>query len=123
VREEQRRRSEARTGTLTFLAGVWLIAAPPLLDFQAAQHVFRPYWVSLALAVVIMLAGMLRAVAPLDVPWLRTVNIGLAAALVAAAFLVRADVSSVVQINQIVIGTMIALVSLVVAIDAGKWLG
>lgn len=123
MREEQRRRSEARTGTLTFLAGVWLIAAPPLLDFQAAQHVFRPYWVSLTLAVVIMLAGMLRAVAPLDVPWLRTVNIGLAAALVAAAFLVRADVSSVVQINQIVIGTMIALVSLVVAIDAGKWLG
>lgn len=102
---------------------MWLIAAPPLLDFQAAQHVFRPYWVSLTLAVVIMLAGMLRAVAPLDVPWLRTVNIGLAAALVAAAFLVRADVSSVVQINQIVIGTMIALVSLVVAIDAGKWLG
>ncbi|MFS8102172.1 hypothetical protein LFM09_34120 [Lentzea alba] len=123
MREEQRCRSEARTGTLTFLAGVWLIAAPPLLDFQAAQHVFRPYWTSLGLAVVIMLAGMLRAVAPLDVPWLRTVNIGLAAALVAAAFLARADVSSVVQINQIVIGTMIALVSLVVAIDAGKWLG
>lgn len=102
---------------------MWLIAAPPLLDFQAAQQVFRPYWVSLVLAVVIMLAGMLRTVAPLDVPWLRTVNIGLAAALVASAFLVRADVSSVVQINQIVIGTMITLVSLVVAVDAGKWLG
>ncbi len=75
------------------------------------------------LAVVIMLAGMLRALAPLDVPWLRTVNIGLAAALVAAAFFGRADVSSVVQINQIVVGAAIALVSLVVAIDAGKWLG
>lgn len=102
---------------------MWLIAAPPLLDFQAAEHLFRPYWVPLVLAVVIMLAGMLRAVAPLDVPWLRTINIGLAAALVAAALLMGTDVSSVVQINQIVIGTMIALVSLVVAIDAGKWLG
>lgn len=123
MREEQRRRSEARTGTLTFLAGVWLIAAPPLLDFEAARHAFRSYWLPLVLAVVIMLAGMLRALAPLDVPWLRTVNIGLAAALVAAAFFGRADVSSVVQINQIVVGAAIALVSLVVAIDAGKWLG
>jgi hypothetical protein len=123
VREEQRRRSEARTGTLTFLAGVWLIAAPPLLDFEAAQHAFRPYWLPLVLAVVIMLAGMLRALAPLDVPWLRTVNIGLAAALVAAAFFVRADVSPVVQINQVVVGSAIALVSLVIAIDAGRWLG
>ncbi|PWK84818.1 hypothetical protein C8D88_10725 [Lentzea atacamensis] len=88
---------------------MWLIAAPLLFDFQAAEHHFRPYWVPLVLAVVIMLA--------------RTVNIGLAVALVAAAFLVRADVSSVVQINQIVTRTMIALVLLAVAIDAGKWLG
>lgn len=102
---------------------MWLVAAPPLFDFQAAQHVFRPYWVPLVLAVVIMLMGMLRAVAPLEVPYLRTVNIGFAAALVAAGFLMRTDVSSVVQINQIVVGTMIALVSLVVVIDAGKWLG
>ena len=100
-----------------------MIAAPPLLDFQAAQHAFRSYWVPLTLAVMIMLAGALRAVAPLDVPWLRMVNIGLAAALVAAAFLVRADVSSVVRINQIVVGATIVLVSLMVAIDAGKWLG
>ncbi|MDX8056630.1 hypothetical protein SK571_45300 [Lentzea sp. BCCO 10_0798] len=122
MREERRRQAEARAGTLTFLAGVWLVAAPPLLDFQASQHLFRPYWTPLGLAVVIMLAGMLRALAPLDVPGLRTVNIGLAATLVAAAF-VRADVSSVVQINQVVVGTAVALVSLVAAIDAGRWLG
>jgi hypothetical protein len=101
---------------------VWLVAAPPLLDFQASQHLFRPYWTPLGLAVVIMLAGMLRALAPLDVPGLRTVNIGLAATLVAVAF-VRTDVSSVVQINQVVVGTAVALVSLVAAIDAGRWLG
>lgn len=123
MHEEQRRRSEARTGALTFLAGVWLVLAPLLLDFDAARRAFRPYWVPLVLAVVIMMVGVLRALAPLDVPWLRTVNIGLAAALVVAAFLVRADVSSVVQINQIVVGAAVALVSLVVAIDAGRWLG
>lgn len=47
-------------------------------------------------------------------------NIVLAGTLVAAAFVVRADVSSVVQINQAVVG---AAVALVVAVDAGKWLG
>lgn len=123
MREERRRQAEARAGTLTFLAGVWLIAAPPLLDFQASQHLFRPYWIPLGLAVVIMLAGMLRALAILDVPGLRTVNIGLAGTLVVAAFAVRADVSSVVQINQVVVGAAVALVSLVVAVDGGRWLG
>ncbi|MEV6236643.1 hypothetical protein [Lentzea sp. NPDC051838] len=102
---------------------MWLVAAPPLLDFDASRLAFRPYWVPLSLAVVIMLAGMLRALAPLDVPWLRTFSIGLAVALVAVAFLVQTDVDSAVQINQIVVGAAIALVSLMVAIDGGKWLG
>lgn len=102
---------------------MWLIAAPLLLDFDAAQRAFRPYWIPLTLAVVIMLAGLLRALAPLDVPWLRTISIGLAAALVVAGFLARTDTSSIVQINQFVVGAVIALVSLVAAIDSGKWLG
>lgn len=97
--------------------------APPLLDFSASRNLFRPYWVPLALAVVIMLVGMLRALAPLEVPWLRTVNIVLGTALVAATFIVSADADTVVQINQAVVGGAIALVSLVVAIDGGKWLG
>jgi ABC-type cobalamin transport system permease subunit len=95
---------------------VWLIAAPPLLDFQASQHLFRPYWVPLGLAVVIMLAEMLRALAPLDVPGLRTVSTGLAVMLVVAAFAMRANVSSAVWINQAVVGAAVALVSLVVAV-------
>ncbi|MFJ8962567.1 hypothetical protein ACIRG5_24575 [Lentzea sp. NPDC102401] len=102
---------------------MWLIAAPPLLDFQASQHLFRPYWLPLGLAVLVMLAGMLRALAPLDVPGLRTVNIGLAGTLVVTAFLASTDVSQVVQINQVVVGAAVALVSLAAAIDAGRWLG
>ncbi len=100
-----------------------MIAAPPLLHFDAAQQAFRPYWAPMAIAVVIMLAGVLRAVAPLDVPWLRTVTVGLSAALVVGGFLFRAGVDSVVQINQILVGAAIAVVSLVVAIVAGDWLG
>lgn len=123
VLEEQRRRSEARTGTLTFLAGVWLVMAPPLLDFSASRNLFRPYWVPMGLAVVIMLVGVLRALAPLDVPGLRTASIALAAALVAVAFLLRGDADLAVQINQVTVGVAIALVSVVVAIDAGRWLG
>jgi hypothetical protein len=62
-------------------------------------------------------------VAPLDVPWLRTVSVGLAVALVVAAFVFRADASSIVQVNQIAVGSVIAAVTLLAAIDGGEWLG
>lgn len=123
VHYEQRRSAEARTGVLALLAGVWLIAAPPLLHLDSARHAFMPCWAPLVLAVVIMLAGLLRALAPLEVPWLRAVTIGLAASLVAAAFVPGTDVSSVVQINQVVVGAGIAVGSLVVAAVGGEWLG
>ena len=100
-----------------------MIAAPPLLDFEASQHLFRPYWLPLGLAVVVMLIGMVRALAPLDVPGLRTVSIGLAVSLVAAAFLVDAGISSAVLVNQVVAGAAVAVVSLVVAADGGRRLG
>lgn len=70
-----------------------------------------------------MPAGVLRAVAPLEVPRLWAVNIGLTAALVADAFLFRADVSSVLQINQIVVDAVVVAMSPVCAMDAGKRLG
>lgn len=108
---------------LTFLAGVWLVAAPPALHFEAAQHAFRPYWVPLVLAVVIMLAGLIRAVAPLDVPWLRAATIVLASSLVVTAFLFRDDADAAVQINQMAVGAGIVLASLAVVIVNGEWLG
>lgn len=92
-----------------FLAGVWLIAAPPVLHFGASLHAFRPYWVSMGLAVVIMLLGMVRAMAPLDVPLIRPVTIALAVCLIVVA-LMRADGGAeAVWLNQLVVGGLVAL--------------
>ena len=109
VRDLHGRTVESRAGVAAFLAGVWLIAAPPILHFSASSHAFRPYWVSMGLAVVIMLLGMVRAMAPLDVPLLRQITIGLALWLAVAALLQGADGSSLVRLNQLVVSAAIAL--------------
>ncbi|MFD4639935.1 hypothetical protein ACFWN2_21665 [Lentzea sp. NPDC058436] len=100
---------ESRAGVTAFLAGVWLIAAPPVLHFAASSHAFRPYWVSMGLAVVIMLLGMVRAMAPLDVPFIRHVTIGLALWLIVVALLRADGGTALVWLNQLVVGALIAL--------------
>lgn len=100
---------ESRAGVAAFLAGVWLIAAPPVLHFGASLHAFRPYWVSMGLAVVIMLLGMVRAMAPLDVPFIRHVTIGLALWLIAVALLRADGGAAAVWLNQLVVGSLVAL--------------
>jgi hypothetical protein len=103
------RTTESRAGVAAFLAGVWLIAAPPILHFSASSHAFRPYWVSMGLAVVIMLLGMVRAMAPLDVPFLRPVTIVLALWLIIVALREGAGGSPVVWLNQLVVSGVVAL--------------
>ena len=88
---------------------MWLIAAPPVLHFGASMHAFRPYWVSMGLAVVIMLLGMVRAMAPLDVPFIRHVTIGLALWLIVVALLRTDGGAAVVWLNQLVVGALVAL--------------
>ncbi|SER17286.1 hypothetical protein SAMN05216188_108197 [Lentzea xinjiangensis] len=103
------RTAESRAGVAAFLAGVWLIAAPPVLHFGASLHAFRPYWVSMGLAVVIMLLGMVRAMAPLDVPLLRQITIGLALWLLVVSLRPGDGGSSAVWLNQLVVSAGIAL--------------
>ncbi|KOV85199.1 hypothetical protein [Nocardia sp. NRRL S-836] len=100
---------ESRAGVAAFLAGVWLIAAPPVLHFDAAVTAFEPYWLSMGVAVLVMLLGMVRAMAPLDVPLLRPITIVLALVLIAVALLHNADGSSVVWLNQLVVAGVVAL--------------
>lgn len=109
---------ESRAGVTAFLAGVWLIAAPPVLHFSASLHAFRPYWWSMGLAVVVMLLGMVRAMAPLDVPLLRPITIALALWLIVVAL--RAGDGGVwaVWLNQLVVSGLVA-VSAVVALLVG----
>ncbi|MFI6095993.1 hypothetical protein ACIA8G_10595 [Lentzea sp. NPDC051213] len=103
------RTAESRAGVAAFLAGVWLIAAPPVLHFSASLHAFRPYWLSMGLAVVIMLIGMVRAMAPLDVPLVRPITIVLAAWLIIVALRAGDGGSAAVWLNQLVVGVVIAL--------------
>lgn len=100
---------ESRAGVAAFLAGVWLIAAPPILHFSASTHAFRPYWWSMGLAVVLMLLGMVRAMAPLDVPFAQPVTIALALWLIAVALRGGDDWVWAVWLNQLVVAVVIAL--------------
>ncbi|MEU0885705.1 hypothetical protein ABZ345_44585 [Lentzea sp. NPDC005914] len=100
---------ESRAGVTAFLAGVWLIAAPPVLHFSASQHAFRPYWWSMGLAVVVMLLGMVRAMAPLDVPLAQPVTIALALWLVIVALSAGDGGIWAVWLNQLVVSALIAL--------------
>jgi hypothetical protein len=100
---------ESRAGVAAFLAGVWLIAAPPVLHFGASLHAFRPYWWSMGLAVVVMLLGMVRAMAPLDVPLAQPITIGLAVGLIVVALFRTDGGAAAVWLNQLVVGALIAL--------------
>jgi hypothetical protein len=100
---------ESRAGVAAFLAGVWLIAAPPVLHFSAAQHAFQPYWWSMGLAVVVMLLGLVRAMAPLDVPLAQPVTIALALWLVIVALRAGEGGIWAVWLNQLVVSGVIAL--------------
>ena len=100
---------ESRAGVAAFLAGVWLIAAPPVLHFSASSHAFRPYWWSMGLAVVIMLLGMVRAMAPLDVPLAQPITIALALWLVVVALRGGDGWTWAVWLNQLVVSAVIAL--------------
>lgn len=109
MRDIHGRTVESRAGVAAFLAGMWLIAAPPVLHFGASSHAFRPYWVSMGLAVVLMLLGMVRAMAPLDVPLLRQITIGLALWLVVVALLRGEGGAPIVWLNQLVVALVVAV--------------
>ncbi len=100
---------ESRAGVAAFLAGVWLIAAPPVLHFSASTHAFRPYWWSMGLAVVLMLLGMVRAMAPLDVPLAQPITIALALWLVIVALREADGGIWAVWLNQLVVSALVAL--------------
>ena len=100
---------ESRAGVAAFLAGVWLIAAPPVLHFSASTHAFRPYWWSMGLAVVLMLLGMVRAMAPLDVPLAQPITIALALWLLIVSLRAGDGGIWAVWLNQLVVSALIAL--------------
>ncbi|TWP50738.1 hypothetical protein FKR81_19220 [Lentzea tibetensis] len=108
---------ESKAGVITFLSGVWLIIAPAVLHFDAADIGFRPYWPAMAVAVVVMIVGMLRALAPLEVPWLGAITFVLSLWLAAAPVLWRDDAAATgAVVNQVVIGTGLVVTCVVTAL-------
>lgn len=107
---------EGAVGIATFVAGSWVFTGPLLLDHAAAQDGFRSYQVAMALAALIALAGAARAAAPLRLPHLGTLTVALAVVLAAVPMMSRwSNGSLVLQMNQVVVGTAIALCSVATA--------
>lgn len=71
---------------VTFLAGVWLLLAPFVLDYAPVAAGLGAYWNDLVLGAVVALLALVRVVAPERVLWLSLVNAVLGAWLVAAPF-------------------------------------
>lgn len=93
---------ESRTGVVALLSGIWLVMAPVVLHFDAAGKGFRPYWTAMVVASVLMVVGLFRAMAPLDVPFAGLATALLAGWLVLAAWLFSApDASAAVRLNQV----------------------
>ncbi|GLZ28039.1 hypothetical protein Lesp02_02290 [Lentzea sp. NBRC 105346] len=103
----------SRVGVVNFLAGIWLTIAPLLIDFSAAASGFRPYRTAILLAVLVMVLGVIGAVAPLVVPWLSIATGVLGMCLLFAPFVSAGDkADDVVRVNQLVFGGVVVVASL-----------
>lgn len=76
---------------VTFLAGVWLVLAPFVLDYAPAGSGIGAYWNDLVVGVAIAMLAIVRAVAPSNVPWFSIVNVVLGAWLIVAPFVLEYD--------------------------------
>lgn len=74
---------------VTFLAGVWLVLAPFVLDYAPADSGIGAYWNDLVVGVAIAMLAIVRAVAPSNVPWFSIVNVVLGAWLIVAPFVLE----------------------------------
>ena len=76
---------------VTFLAGIWLVLAPFVLDYAPADSGIGAYWNDLVVGVAIAMLAIVRAVAPSNVPWFSIVNVVLGAWLIVAPFVLEYD--------------------------------
>lgn len=74
---------------VTFLAGVWLVLAPFVLDYAPAGSGIGAYWNDVVVGVAIATLAIVRTVAPSNVPWFSIVNVALGAWLIVAPFVLE----------------------------------
>jgi hypothetical protein len=64
----------SRTSTVCFLAAVWSIIAPLAFDRSVISENLAGFWVVVAIGGAVLVLSMVRAMAPLDAPWLSVVT-------------------------------------------------
>ena len=64
----------SRTSTVCFLAAVWSIIAPLAFDRTVLSEKLAGFWVVVAIGGAVLVLSMVRAMAPLDAPWLSIVT-------------------------------------------------
>jgi hypothetical protein len=94
-------------GALTFVAGIWLLLAPSVIDYGAGSAADEN---DVGVGAAVALLALVRAVAPRSVPVLSGVSLVLGAWLVVAPFLLAYE-SSDATVNDIVVGLVIIVLS------------
>lgn len=64
----------SRASTVCFLAAVWSIIAPLVFDRTVITRNLAGFWVVVAIGAAVLVLSMVRAMAPLDAPWLSVVT-------------------------------------------------
>lgn len=103
---------------VTFLAGVWLVLSPFVLDYAPAAQGFGAYWNDLVVGSAIAMLALVRAVSPRNVPWFSVVNVALGTWLVFAPMVL--DYAEGVNTTRATLNDMIvgALVVIMAALSA-----
>ncbi|HEX6339432.1 hypothetical protein [Umezawaea sp.] len=64
----------SRSSTICFLAAVWSIIAPLAFDRSVISEDLAGFWVVVSIGGGVLVLSMVRAMAPLDAPWLSVVT-------------------------------------------------
>lgn len=64
----------SRCSTVCFLAAVWSIIAPLVFDRTVISESLAGFWVVVAIGGGVLVLSVVRAMAPLDAPWLSVVT-------------------------------------------------
>lgn len=100
---------------LNFIAGVWLVLAPFVLDYQNTGAGFNGQWNDIVVGVAIAVLALVRTFAPHRVVWFSGINVVLGGWLIFAPFLLEyragRDAAQAVT-NDVVVGIIVVVLAL-----------
>ncbi|MHA6783330.1 SPW repeat protein [Pseudonocardia saturnea] len=100
----------ATFSALIFLAGVWLVLAPFVLDYPDIRSGFDAQWNDRVVGAAIAVVAVVRMASPNRTASLGWINVGLGAWLVAAPFVLFYNddrVATAATVNDIAIGVLV----------------